>query len=88
MGIKAIHDECDYTAALTLIDRLWDAPAGSPESDQLEVIAILIADYERRQHPIDDPVLLPCWSMSWRPAVSPVKISNPALALGHGFLKC
>ncbi|MBU2785872.1 transcriptional regulator [Acidithiobacillus ferriphilus] len=55
MEIKAIHDECDYTAALTLIDRLWDAPAGSPESDQLEVIAILIADYERQQHSIDDP---------------------------------
>ena len=55
MEIKAIHDEAGYRAALAELDRTWDAPKGSPGSDRMEVLTILIADYERQHHAIEDP---------------------------------
>ena len=52
MEIKAIHDEAGYRAALAELDRMWDAPKGSPGSDRMEVLTILVADYERQHHAI------------------------------------
>jgi len=46
MKIRPIHNEADYKAALTRVDTLWDAEPGSPESDELEVLAVLIDNYE------------------------------------------
>ena len=34
---------------------MWDAPKGSPGSDRMEVLTILVADYERQHHAIEDP---------------------------------
>ncbi|WP_218056697.1 helix-turn-helix domain-containing protein [Acidithiobacillus ferrivorans] len=89
MEIKAIHDEAGYRAALAELDRTWDAPKGSPGSDRMEVLTILIADYERQHHAIEDPdpiALLE--SMSWRRAASPARIWNPASDHDPGFPKC
>ncbi|KAB0603378.1 type II toxin-antitoxin system HigA family antitoxin [Castellaniella defragrans] len=55
MELKLIRTQEDYRAALAGIDRLWDAPAGSPASDLLDVLALLVEQYERRYAPIDDP---------------------------------
>ena len=55
MEIKAIHDEAGYRATLAELDRMWDAPKGSPGSDRMEVLTILVADYERQHHAIEDP---------------------------------
>jgi len=55
MEFKLIHTKKDYLAALAEIDRLWDAPAKSPESEQLDVLALLIEQYERTYFPIADP---------------------------------
>lgn len=49
----------EAAAALAEIDRLWGAPAGTVERDRLEVLAILVEDYERKAWPEDavaDPV--------------------------------
>jgi len=46
MTIRPIHTEADYTAALARVDALWDAEPGSPESEELEVLAVLIDNYE------------------------------------------
>ncbi|MCL2645208.1 MAG: hypothetical protein FWD51_07095 [Betaproteobacteria bacterium] len=46
MNIRPIHTETDYNAALARVDVLWDATPGSPESEELEVLAVLIDNYE------------------------------------------
>ncbi|MCL1824635.1 MAG: hypothetical protein FWG26_01615 [Betaproteobacteria bacterium] len=46
MNIKPIHNETDYNAALNRVDALWDATPGTPESEELEVLAVLIGNYE------------------------------------------
>ena len=50
MDIRPLRDEADHAVALAEIDRLWDSPEGSPEADKMEVLAILVEDYESRHH--------------------------------------
>ncbi|PXW65973.1 helix-turn-helix domain-containing protein [Methylobacterium sp. B4] len=58
MNIHPIRTEADLTQALQEIDRLWGAPAGTPEGDTLDVLATLVEAYERAHHPVpeSDPV--------------------------------
>jgi HTH-type transcriptional regulator/antitoxin HigA len=55
MELKPIRTRTDYKAALKEAEVLWDAPSKSREADQLEVLVLLIQDYEARHHPIADP---------------------------------
>lgn len=55
MELKPIRTKKDYQAALAQVELLWDAPAKSPEADRLDVLALLIEQYERRHSPIADP---------------------------------
>lgn len=55
MEIRPIKSEADYDAALAEIERLWEAPEGSPESDRLEVLSTLVEAYEARHWAIDPP---------------------------------
>jgi len=56
--IKPIRTSADHAAALEEIDRLFGAAPGSPEMDRLEVLAVLVAEYERANHTgaVPDPV--------------------------------
>jgi HTH-type transcriptional regulator / antitoxin HigA len=45
----------EHRAALTRIDQLMDAIEGTPEADELEVLAILVERYERHAFPIEAP---------------------------------
>lgn len=58
LSIKPIHTEADYKAAMVQMGKLWECPEGSPEADVLEVLSILIEQYEKRTYPITtlDPV--------------------------------
>ena len=51
-----LRTEEDYQAAVAEIDRLLDLDpqAPSPEYDRLELLSVLVEDYEARHHPIDD----------------------------------
>ncbi|MEQ9348109.1 MAG: transcriptional regulator [Thalassospira sp.] len=40
---------------MELIERLWDARPGTAEADQLEILGILIDQYEAQQFPISAP---------------------------------
>jgi HTH-type transcriptional regulator / antitoxin HigA len=60
MEIRPIRTDDDHKAALVEIDRLWGAPAGSPEGDRLDVLATLVERYEDTRWPI--------------PAASPVEV--------------
>jgi HTH-type transcriptional regulator / antitoxin HigA len=58
MNIKAIHTEKDYQEALERLEVIFDAQKGSSEGDELEVLSILIDQYEQNHFPIGlpDPV--------------------------------
>ncbi len=60
MNVKPIHNEADYNAALARVDTLWDAAPGTPESEELEVLAVLIGNYEgdldQMRMPESDPI--------------------------------
>ena len=58
MNIKPIHSQEDLTAALTRVEQLWGAEVGSPEGDELEILAVLIEKYEAEHYlmPPSDPV--------------------------------
>jgi HTH-type transcriptional regulator / antitoxin HigA len=53
--IKPIHTKQDYEAALLRVERLMEAEEGSPEADELEVLATLVDLYEEKNFPISDP---------------------------------
>jgi HTH-type transcriptional regulator / antitoxin HigA len=53
--IKPIRSKRDYEAALSEIERLWGAKAGTLEGDRLDVLATLIEAYEAEHYPIDPP---------------------------------
>ncbi len=48
--ITAINSELDYNAALSEIEKLIDLPAraGTPEGDRLNLLTLLVQDYEQR----------------------------------------
>jgi HTH-type transcriptional regulator / antitoxin HigA len=52
MNIRPIRNETDHRAALAEIERLWDAEEGTPEAELMEVLAILVSDYEARHFPV------------------------------------
>jgi len=58
MNIKPIRTEEDLAAAFARLDQLWGAEVGSPEGDELEVLAILIEQYEEKHYPMppSDPI--------------------------------
>jgi len=53
--IRAIRSEADYAAALARIDALMDAEPGSPEGEELDVLADLVEHYEERNVPMGYP---------------------------------
>ena len=57
MSIRPIHNEIDYDNALDRVDVLMELnPAlGTPQSDELEVLALLIEKYEEKAWAIDEP---------------------------------
>ena len=54
-AIKPIRTEGDLEQALERIDRIFDAEEGTPESDELDVLADLAELYEDRRDPIGFP---------------------------------
>jgi HTH-type transcriptional regulator/antitoxin HigA len=55
MELKPIRTRKEYQAALAEAELLWNAPAKSPEADRLDVLTLLIEQYERQHFPIADP---------------------------------
>ncbi len=55
MEIKPIKTEKDYNEALERLEKIFDAKSGSAEGDELEVLGILVDQYENEHFPIDLP---------------------------------
>jgi|SRR5699024_3196855 len=55
MNIQPLHTDEDYQAALARIDEIFDAKPGSKEGDELEVLGVLVDEYEEKHFPIEAP---------------------------------
>lgn len=55
MNFKLIKSEEDYQLALNRLEEIFDATAGTPESDEADVLALLIDEYEKQVYPIEAP---------------------------------
>ncbi|TVQ50203.1 MAG: transcriptional regulator [Gammaproteobacteria bacterium] len=55
MDIRPIRTDADHSAALTRIEALLDAPANTPEADELEILVTLVEAFEARHHDIPPP---------------------------------
>jgi HTH-type transcriptional regulator/antitoxin HigA len=58
MMMKPIRTEADYEAGLERVEALMDAKLGTPEADELEILASLIERYESDRFPITAPTPL------------------------------
>lgn len=55
MQIHPIRTEDDHRAAVARIETLMSAAPGTPEGDELDVLATLVDAYEAKHHAIDAP---------------------------------
>ena len=52
---KIIKTEEEYNQALVRLEKIFDAEVGTPEGDELELLSLLIDNYEKIHYPIDLP---------------------------------
>ena len=55
MTIKLIKTETDYQKALKRLEEIFDAKIGTPESDEADILGLMIDEYEKKHYPIDAP---------------------------------
>jgi HTH-type transcriptional regulator/antitoxin HigA len=55
MNIKPIKTEADYKDALKRLEVIFDAAIGTPESDEADILGLIIDEYEKKHYPIDAP---------------------------------
>jgi len=55
---KVIKSEEEYNIALNRLEVIFDAQIGTPEADELELLSLLMDNYEKIHYPIDlhDPI--------------------------------
>jgi len=58
MNIKPIRNNDDLRAAFQRLEQVFQAPAGTPEEDEVEILVTLIEAYEHKHFPMgpSDPV--------------------------------
>jgi HTH-type transcriptional regulator / antitoxin HigA len=55
MNLKPIRTKKDYQQALDRLEVIFDAKKGTDQGDELEILGILIEQYENEHFPIDLP---------------------------------
>ena len=55
MWIHTIKTEVEYETALQMIDTLLEAEENSEQTEQLEILSILVEDYESKHYKIEMP---------------------------------
>jgi HTH-type transcriptional regulator/antitoxin HigA len=54
MKIHPIRTKADHREALQRIDQVWDAKPKSPEADELEILSLLVEEYEQKNIKVPD----------------------------------
>lgn len=55
MKIKPIRNQTDYQKALVRLEVIFDAKRGTEDGDELEILAMVIDNYENENFPIGMP---------------------------------
>lgn len=55
MELKPIKTDTEYRAALKRLEEIFDAKSGTSESDELEILGLMVDDYENKHYPIEAP---------------------------------
>jgi HTH-type transcriptional regulator/antitoxin HigA len=55
MDIKPIKTKEDYQMSLKRLEVIFDAPVGTVESDEADILGLMIDEYEKRHYPIASP---------------------------------
>jgi len=55
MNIKPIKSETDYKLALKRLEEVFDAPIGTSEGDEADILGLLVDEYEKKHYPIEAP---------------------------------
>ena len=55
MELKPIKTEKDYRTALKRLEEIFDSKLGTPESDELEILGLMVDNYENKHYPIEAP---------------------------------
>lgn len=57
MELKLIKTESDYPCALKRLEVIFDAPVESVESDESDILGIIVDEYKKRLYPIEAPAI-------------------------------
>ena len=55
MNITPIRSDSDYRIALKRLEKIFDAPIGTSESDEADILGLIIDEYEKKHYAIDSP---------------------------------
>jgi len=55
MNIQPIKTEIDYRLALKRLEVIFDAPIGTIESDEADILGLMIDEFEKKHYPIEAP---------------------------------
>lgn len=55
MNIKLLKSEADYKLALKRLEEIFDAPIGTHDSDEADILGLLVDEYEKKHYPIKAP---------------------------------
>ena len=55
MNIKPIRTESDYRLTLARLELIFDAEMGTPDSDEADILGLMVDEYEKKHYPIDAP---------------------------------
>jgi HTH-type transcriptional regulator/antitoxin HigA len=55
MNISPIKTETDYNKALQRLEIIFDSAIGTPESDEADILGLMIDEYEKRHYAIEAP---------------------------------
>ncbi len=55
MEVRPIKSDADYKQALHRIEEIFDSKPNTPEGDELEILGLMVDEYEKQLYPIDAP---------------------------------
>lgn len=55
MNLRLLKNEIDYQNSLRRLEVIFDAAIGTAESDEADVLGLLIDEYEKKHYPIETP---------------------------------
>lgn len=55
MNLKPIKNDADYQLALKRLEDIFDAPIGTIESDEADILGLMIDEYEQKNFSIETP---------------------------------